>query len=658
MSIKLKLVLLAAVPLVVIAGFGVEGTVRNARVSGEMRDIRALADLAVRVSATVHETQKERGRTAGFLGSKGTKFAAELDRQRDETDARAAELREHLEGFDAERFGPGFAEGLAAALGELDRLAERRRAVSDLSLATGEALGYYTKMNARFLDTIGEMAQVSGDAALTREIAAYVLFLKGKERAGIERAVLTNTFAADRFGPGMYRKFVSLVTQQETYLSEFAALATADAAAYLTEASGDAAFAEVVGFRDIAFANADAGGFGVDPGVWFATITRKIDGLKGVEDALSLRLQEQAAAAESAAGRAVVWVAGAVGLVVLLGLVGAWLTMRSVTRPLGGLVATIAEIQTSNDLTLRVDRPGRDELARLGRSFDALVGTLREIIGQVRQSGEEVAAAATEVAACSEELTTTMGEQSSQVTSIGAAVEEMSASVVEVSRQAADAAADADRAGTVARDGQGVVGQTVSGMEGIHEAVTHSAQAVSGLGQRGEQIGQIIAVINDIADQTNLLALNAAIEAARAGEHGRGFAVVADEVRKLADRTTQATDEISASITAIQDETARAVERMNTGTQQVEAGVEAATRAGGSLEQIVGTSDGLAQKVQAIAAAAEQQSLASQAVATGIESIEAGASQSYEGTRQAAEASDHLSRKAEDLRELVSRFTT
>ncbi|MEM6855363.1 MAG: methyl-accepting chemotaxis protein, partial [Planctomycetota bacterium] len=389
MSIKLKLVLLAAVPLVMIAGFGVEGTLRNARVAGEMRDIRALADLAVRVSATVHETQKERGRTAGFLGSKGTQFAAELDRQRGETDARAAELREYLEGFDAERFGPGFSGGLAAALGDLDRLAERRRAVSDLSLATGEALGYYTKMNARFLDTIGAMAQVSGDAALTREIAAYVLFLKGKERAGIERAVLTNTFAADRFGPGMYRKFVSLVTQQDTYLGEFAALATADASAYLTDASGDAAFAEVGGFRDIAFAKADTGGFGVDPGVWFATITRKIDGLKGVEDALSRGLQEQAAAAESAAGRAVVWVAGAAGLVVLLGLVGAWLTMRSITRPLGGLVATIAEIQTSNDLTLRVDRPGRDELARLGRSFDALVGTLREIIGQVRQSGEE-----------------------------------------------------------------------------------------------------------------------------------------------------------------------------------------------------------------------------------------------------------------------------
>ena len=177
------------------------------------------------------------------------------------------------------------------------------------------------------------------------------------------------------------------------------------------------------------------------------------------------------------------------------------------------------------------------------------------------------------------------------------------------------------------------------------------------LGKRGEQIGQVIEVINDIADQTNLLALNAAIEAARAGEHGRGFAVVADEVRKLADRTTQATEEVAQSITAIQQETDTAVQRMRAGPERVTQGVELAGRAGASLEEIVAGAGDVAGLVQSIAAAAEQQSSASEEVSRNVESITAVASQAAEGAQQSAAASAQLSGKAEQLQQLVGRFT-
>ena len=329
------------------------------------------------------------------------------------------------------------------------------------------------------------------------------------------------------------------------------------------------------------------------------------------------------------------------------------------SKPVATLIDRIKDIaQGEGDLTQRVDVNSKDEIGELGKWFNAFVAKIHDVIAEVSDATREVAAAATEIAASSDEMAAGMSEQSSQVMQISSAIEEMSASVVEVARKSSEAASNASESGQVAQKGGEVVNETIAGMNAISDAVTAGAASVTELGKRGEQIGEIIEVINDIADQTNLLALNAAIEAARAGEHGRGFAVVADEVRKLADRTTKATEEIAESIKAIQSETGEAVQRMNGGTDQVDKGVERATEAGRSLQQIVSGAQEVASMIQSIAAAAEEQSAASEEVSRSVDAVSAVTRQATEGASQAAQAAGQLSTKAEQLQKLIGTFKT
>ncbi len=330
---------------------------------------------------------------------------------------------------------------------------------------------------------------------------------------------------------------------------------------------------------------------------------------------------------------------------------------RSLTKPIRFMVDRLKDIaQGEGDLTQRVDETRKDELGELGRWFNTFVKKIHDIIAEVSGVTREVASAATEIASSSEEMAGGMKQQTEQTTQVSSAVEEMSSTVMEVARKSSEAAATASEAGKQANEGGTVVNQTIDDMRTIAQMVNQTGIAINELGKRGEQIGQVIEVINDIADQTNLLALNAAIEAARAGEHGKGFAVVADEVRKLAERTTQATEEVAESIKAIQSETASAVQQMNTGTQRVNEGVTQAERAGGSLKAIVEGSKRVAEMIQSIAAASEEQSAAAEQISRNVESINAVTRQSSEGADQAASAAAQLSAKAEQLQQLVGQF--
>lgn len=319
-------------------------------------------------------------------------------------------------------------------------------------------------------------------------------------------------------------------------------------------------------------------------------------------------------------------VTGGMATLALMGFT--WLTRKTMLIPLKHCAEVLSSI-AKGDLTVEaIDLQREDEIGVLARGVDEMAVSLRSLVHDTQRTSSEVASAATEIAATSEQMAAGMQQQSAQTSEVSAGVTEMAASVQEV----------ADKSGR----GRDVMEQMIREMTQIASEVTSAADAIGDLGRKSEAIGQIVSVINDIADQTNLLALNAAIEAARAGEHGRGFAVVADEVRKLAERTTTATKEIAASIRGIQQETSAVVEQMESGTKRVSEGVNLAKAAGESLAEIV--------------AATHEQASASEQISRNMERISAVTRESTDGASQAASAASQLSVAAEQLQALVGRF--
>jgi methyl-accepting chemotaxis protein len=341
---------------------------------------------------------------------------------------------------------------------------------------------------------------------------------------------------------------------------------------------------------------------------------------------------------------------------IALAMFAAYYMTRMITRPIHPIVSRAQAIAAGDLRGAELPVKSRDELGILTQSINKMESDLKRVLNEIQSTVDKVSEAAGEMTSTAELMSENAGSQAGNTSSVAAAVEELSITVNEVASQCSNAAGTADKAGQSAQTGGKVVEKTVHSMRTIADAVNQTAKDVQRLGERSQSIGQIIDVINDIADQTNLLALNAAIEAARAGDAGRGFAVVADEVRKLAERTTQATKEVAQSITAIQQETSQAVTQMQQGTSTVNEGVEMASHAGQSLQDILEGSQQVASMVTAIASAAEQQSLATRQIAQNIENISHGAQQAQASSEYTATAASSLSQLSFDLRNLINQF--
>ncbi len=332
--------------------------------------------------------------------------------------------------------------------------------------------------------------------------------------------------------------------------------------------------------------------------------------------------------------------------------------LAATNRSLAGLriLAEKVRLISKGDLTVTIESHKNDEVGKISKDMAEMTGNLKRMVSDIKTASESVASGSEQLSASSEEISRTLTDQSGRATQIATAADEMSQTIMDVAKNTSNIASAVTETANRAKEGAEVVEKSVAEARNVTETVGASASVIQTLGEKSKEIGDIIVVIKDIADQTNLLALNAAIEAARAGEQGRGFAVVADEVRKLAERTGTATAKINEMIMSIQSEVDSAVSAMNKTSDQVEVGLRYSIKAGEQLNSIVQSVSQLEGMAQQIASATEEMSTTSETISGDVQGVASASKEISDGSEQIARSSSELANLAGKLKIIVEQF--
>lgn len=606
LSIRAKLMLLIIPPLLalIFAEIRLLSDMKGRIDSFDHIDV--LVHIAQLNSNLAHELQKERGMSAGYLGSDGTAFKNAITKQRSLVDERRAEWKAYLGAHSIDEY-PGVAREIKATQDRLTSLKSVRRAVTEQDIELSEALSFYTKTISHLLSVPAKAAHYSEDAGITRELAAYHAFLQGKERAGIERAVLSNAFGADQFSGGLFTRFIRLVAEQDSHFREFSALASRNGGAFWQSFLDSKEVSNVDRYREIAEQNARLGGFSVAAPEWFAASTARINLLKKLEDQLSDELITDAAAGASIARGEFYFMVSIAVVVVSVGIILMITLTDILTKQVRELVQGLRRVSGDLELTIPATVYSNDELGAAAHDFNLMQNQVADMIRAIERTSQQLSLIASQNHATISLSTKGMQQQQDENNLVATAINQLEIAAKEIAVNIQNMSQQTDTADEKIGKSVGVVQESVGKIASLDETMTRVAEVIRELHGRSESIGSVLGVIKAIAEQTNLLALNAAIEAARAGEQGRGFAVVADEVRSLAQRTQESTHEIEQIVGQFQSQAQDAFKAVEGSKDMVTGAVNLSSILNEELAFIRDAVRDIRDMTDQIAAAAEEQ---------------------------------------------------
>lgn len=666
-----------------LAAFFAQTMIREqSRKSGEMDQIVALVDLSAAMSDYVHEQQKERGATAVFISSQGTLFRDELNAQRLNTDDRLAKVKTEANAVLATGIADSLKRDIRALLSETTNIATTRKQIDELSIPRGQAIGFYTALNRQAIDAIGKVGRGMSDPDMAKSVLIYSAFLGGKDSAGIERALGASGFAIGEFNSALKQNWSSQIASQQIMFAYFAAHADAELTSAMEEAFASDTTKQVELYREIGLTGTSAQVSQIEASEWFGTSTARINLLKALDDQIASTLRQDALAAKLAADQAFWTLTSILTAVVLVQLILSFYFATVLNRMFEGVLTPLRKL-SDGDTDVRIpDATGNefgeissaltvfknneqqrqlgdrdrervlDQLAkglhalsdgdfvdkidlefpetyeRLRTDFNASKSSIADAMLKVASSVGTIQQSAQRVRQDAGSLSERTESQAATLEQTAAALEQMTASVKSTSDGVLHTNKFVETVEEGVRESRDVALRTVETMTEIEDS--------SG------QISRIVTVIEDIAFQTNLLALNAGVEAARAGEAGRGFDVVASEVRALAGRSAEAAKEITKLIEA--------------NTSRVGEGVMLIQNVSKALEEIVSQTEEVSKHISDIALAANEQSVGLAEINSAVSQLDQVTQQNASMVEQTTSFSIGLSNDAEQLMRLISGF--